>query len=98
MIQQKGKTQMKQLSYLSMCAWMVLGATPAVAEDAAPAGGKSICEIVGAVESQGYTQVSEVSFDDGEWKVEAYKDGKRLSLQVDPDSGKIASVGEDDDD
>jgi len=68
------------------------------AEDAAPSEGKTLCEIVEAVEAAGYSQVSEVVFEDAAWQVEAYKDGERRRLRVDPDSAEIESEGADDDD
>jgi len=89
---------MLKLACSLVCMFIWTGAASLSAEEAAPADGKPLCEIIGAVEAAGYSQVSEVEFDDGAWKIEAYEGGKRQSLRVDPKSAKIESAGEDDDD
>jgi uncharacterized membrane protein YkoI len=48
-------------------------------------------EIALSLEKQGYTPIAEIEFDDGMWKVDAYKDGQRRDLKVDPRSGQIVA-------
>jgi len=55
---------------------------------------KSKEEIAELLESQGY-KIKEVDFDDGIYEVDAYKDGKKFEIKVDP-TGKILKVEEDD--
>ncbi|CAK0775774.1 hypothetical protein CCP3SC1AL1_70022 [Gammaproteobacteria bacterium] len=55
---------------------------------------KSKEEITKLLESQGY-KIKEVDFDDGVYEVDAYKDGKKFEIKVDP-TGKILKVEEDD--
>lgn len=57
---------------------------------------KPIVEVVEQLEKQGYGPFSEISFDDGYWEVEVYKDGAAYELAVDGRSGKILSEYRDD--
>jgi len=53
-------------------------------------------DVKAALATQGYTDVDDVDFDDGMWHAEAKnRAGKKVKVQVDPDSGKV--VGSDDD-
>jgi hypothetical protein len=42
-----------------------------------------------AVTNAGYASVTEVSYDDGQWEVEAIHDGQPIGLRIDPRSAKI---------
>lgn len=60
-------------------------ATPAVPADAMTAP-----QVRASLESQGYTDVNDVEFDDGLWKADARSaDGKRVEVRIDPASGKV---------
>jgi len=48
--------------------------------------------IVRILEFQGYTAIAEVESKDEHWEVEAFKDGERFKLNVDPVNGKILPV------
>ncbi len=55
--------------------------------DAPPRSGKQLAAVLELVAAKGYTSVTEISFDDGYWEVEAMKGGASVELQVDPQSG-----------
>lgn len=47
-------------------------------------------DVEAALETQGYTHVHDVDFDDGLWKAKARNPaGKKVRLQVDPGTGKV---------
>lgn len=50
---------------------------------------KPLSAILEAVAKAGYTDVTEVSYDDGQWEVEVLKDGRPVGLRIDPLSAKI---------
>ena len=53
-------------------------------------------DVKAALATQGYTDVDDVDFDDGMWHAEAKnRAGKKVKVQIDPDSGKV--VGSDSD-
>jgi hypothetical protein len=55
-----------------------------------PANAKALSEIIKTVEDKGFKTISDVEFEDGVWKIEAYQaDGKEIELKVDPISGEI---------
>lgn len=53
--------------------------------------GKTIGEIAAILEEAGYMPVTEISYDDHYWEAEAYKNGEKRDLKLDPTSGKIIS-------
>lgn len=67
-----------------------------VSADQAPADAKPIVEIVQQLEQMGYGPFTEVSFDDGHWEVEVYKQNVPYELAVEPGSGNILSEHRDD--
>ncbi len=67
-------------------------------DDRLPRNAKKLSEIVRIVENRGYHPVMEVDFDDGRWKIEAYRNGREAELKVHPVTGAILSVDWDDDD
>jgi hypothetical protein len=83
---------------VAMALGCLLLASPAGAEDAPPSDGKSVCEIVQAVEKAGYSRVSEAIFEKGGWKVEAYKGKDRRIVRVDAKTGAVQGEAVDDDD
>ena len=46
----------------------------------------------------GYTQVTKLKADDGQWEGEGIKDGARMEFKADPKTGAITSEKPDDDD
>ncbi|WP_428818583.1 PepSY domain-containing protein [Microbulbifer sp. MCCC 1A16149] len=60
-----------------------------------PPGAMALSAIVTKLEQQGYVPVVDVSLDNGRWEVEAYKEGKKWDLEVDPNSGEILEVKQD---
>jgi uncharacterized membrane protein YkoI len=77
----------------------MLAAIPlATADERPPADGKSLLEVVTGLEERGYGPIVEISFDDGVWEAEAYKDDAAFELSVDPSSGEVVSEHRDDGD
>lgn len=71
-------------------------ATQASAKDEMPPpGAMALSTLITKLEQQGYTPVVDVSLDRGHWEVEAYKEGKKFDLEVDPNSGEILQMKED---
>lgn len=53
-------------------------------------------DVKAALSSQGYTDIDDVDFDDGMWHAEAKNPaGKKVDVQVDPDSGKVVASDDD---
>lgn len=87
---------MRMLSFIAgIFPILVISSSIALASDMPPKNSKPVSEIAASLEKQGYTP-SEIEFDDGKWEVEAYKDGQKHELKVDPISGKITSNHVDD--
>ncbi|WP_078084089.1 PepSY domain-containing protein [Microbulbifer mangrovi] len=81
---------------------VTLGSIAAVAatqasegDEMPPPGAMALSAIVTKLEQQGYVPVVDVSLDNGRWEVEAYKEGKKWDLEVDPNSGEILEVKQD---
>ncbi|MBX3635115.1 MAG: PepSY domain-containing protein [Rubrivivax sp.] len=68
----------------------------AVAGSRPPANARPLSAIVLELERLGYGPIVEIEFDDGRWEVEAYKDGRKRQLKVDPVDGRILSDRPDD--
>jgi hypothetical protein len=50
-------------------------------------------DVEAALETQGYTDVHDVDFDEGIWKAKADNSaGKKVKLRVDPHSGKVIGI------
>ncbi|MCQ3830896.1 PepSY domain-containing protein [Microbulbifer elongatus] len=62
-----------------------------------PPGAMALSSLLTKLEQQGYTPVVDVSLERGRWEVEAYKEGRKWDLEVDPNSGEILEVKEDKD-
>lgn len=62
-----------------------------IAAEVPPHDAKQLSEIVRALEEQGYIPIVEIEFEDGRWEIEAYKEGVKRELKVDPVSGMIMS-------
>ncbi|TLM73949.1 PepSY domain-containing protein [Microbulbifer harenosus] len=71
-------------------------ATQANAKDEMPPpGAMALSMLITKLEQQGYTPVVDVSLEHGRWEVEAYKEGKKFDLKLDPNSGEILQMTED---
>jgi cobalamin biosynthesis Mg chelatase CobN len=55
-----------------------------------------LSKIVRTLEEQGFIPIVEIEFEDDIWEVEAYKEGDKRELKVDPVSGRIISDQKDD--
>ena len=54
------------------------------------AGTMTAADVRAKLESQGYTNVHDVEFEDGVWTADAHSaDGKRVDVSVDPKTGKV---------
>jgi uncharacterized membrane protein YkoI len=71
-------------------------AAPLAAAEGLPADARPLSEIVATLERQGYGPILEVELDDGRWEVEAYREGRKYELKVDPRSAAVLSVRADD--
>lgn len=90
------KSMISQGIFASLLLVVSASLTHAVAGERPPADGKPLLEIISAVEDKGYTDISEVSMDDGVWEIEAYKDGNARELRVDPATAEVLSDRRDD--
>jgi len=77
---------------------LVAAAVPVsvVLADRPPADAKPIVAIVEQLEKEGYGPFHEVSFDDGNWEVEVFKQDTAYELAVDAQTGKVLSEYRDD--
>jgi uncharacterized membrane protein YkoI len=62
-----------------------------IAAEMPPQNAKPLSEIVRILEEQGYSPIVDIEFDDARWEVEAYNEGVKRELRVDPASGQIIS-------
>jgi hypothetical protein len=53
-----------------------------------------LSEIVIMLEGEGYSPIMEIEFEDGLWEVEAYRGEEFVEIQVDPVTGMITPVEE----
>lgn len=79
-------------------AFALVGAASAAAwagwftDEAPPPNAKPLSEVVRSLEDQGVRTITEISFDEGKWSVEARNaDGKTVDLKVDPMTGQTDS-------
>lgn len=85
----------KQLSCVALLAVSAIGAGVGNASQQPPTGSKSLTEIVTAFEGTG-CQIVEVSFDEGRWELEGYRNGMAYELEVNPETGLLMSMRRDD--
>lgn len=90
--------------YFGTTAGLLLGAFcslsamhPALADDKPPPGAMALSMVLTKLEQQGYTPIVEVSLENEHWEVEAYKEGQKHELKVDPNTGEILEGHEDSD-
>lgn len=81
---------MRSVITLGMLLALVLAPLTA-SGDTPPRSSKSLSSILEAVMDAGYTDVTEVSFDDGRWEIECLKGRKSVGLAVNPQSGKVVT-------
>ncbi|HEX7045758.1 MAG TPA: PepSY domain-containing protein [Burkholderiales bacterium] len=86
--------------HLGTCSTLILAlAIPVVvsaAEGRPPKDALPLSAILEKLEQQGYAPVVDVDFDDGQWEMEAYRDGRKRELKVDAATGKVISERDDD--
>ena len=71
---------------------MGLSAMAFIAGAVPPQSAKPLSDVLHNVEAQGgYTALTEASFDDGVWEIEALHQGKPVEIHVNPDSAKVVS-------
>jgi uncharacterized membrane protein YkoI len=61
-----------------------------------PAGAKKLSDIVRGLEAAGYARIDDVSFEGRNWEVEAFRNGTKRELRVDPMNGRVVSDRVDD--
>ncbi|MEO9102133.1 MAG: PepSY domain-containing protein [Burkholderiaceae bacterium] len=64
--------------------------------DKPPTDIKKLSEIVIMLEKAGFDPISEIDFDDGHWEVDAYRNGEKREVHVDPKTGEITKDKKDD--
>ncbi|MDR2207901.1 MAG: PepSY domain-containing protein [Azoarcus sp.] len=64
--------------------------------DRPPPNAKQLSEIVRSLELQGFEPIIEIEFDDGQWEVKAYKEGRKRQVKIDPVTGTTKSDRADD--
>lgn len=52
---------------------------------------KPLIDVVKSLEEADYAPITEISFDDGVWEVEAYKGDIAYELSIDPETGEVIS-------
>jgi hypothetical protein len=70
---------------------VVFGFISLQAGEMPPQNAKKLSHIIQLLESKGFAPITEVSLDRGVWEVEAYKNGQKRELHVDPITGRILS-------
>ncbi|WP_226667509.1 PepSY domain-containing protein [Microbulbifer aggregans] len=82
---------MKKLS--TTLAGIALGiltiAQPLLADEKPPPGAMALSVVLTKLEQQGFTPIIDVSLDKERWEIEAFKEGEKYELVVDPNSGEI---------
>ena len=73
-----------------------LSLSQAIAGEKPPSNSMTLSEIAKSLESKGYSPITDISFEDGVWEVEAYKAGEERELKVDPANADIISDRPDD--
>ncbi|KUJ81590.1 PepSY domain-containing protein [Microbulbifer flavimaris] len=56
-----------------------------------PPGAMALSTVLTKLEQQGYTPIVEVSLENGQWEIEAFKEGEPVKLKVDPNTSDILS-------
>jgi hypothetical protein len=79
-------------STLTFVGLTALWCAVAAADTPPPASRVPLATILQNVERHGYQAVTEISFDDGEWEVEAMEGTKPVGLRIVPATGEIRSV------
>jgi len=79
----------------AIVALSLAGAPAAFALDRGDTLGTDAAGITAALQDQGY-EVRKVEKDDGYWEVYALKDGNRYEIYVDPKTGAVRKVEQDD--
>lgn len=70
---------------LALAATLLVAGLPAIAQDALTA-----AEVRATLETQGYTKVNDVEFEDGVWTADARSaDGNRVELSINPRTGEV---------
>ena len=82
---------MKHATLQVLALTMSLAAAGGAVAQQEPAGdAMTTAEVRASLESQGYTSVNDVEFEDGVWKADARSaDGQRVDLRIDPATGKV---------
>lgn len=82
----------RRLFALAALAPLSLSVTPAVAAtERPPADAKPLSQIIKALEDAGFVPIVEVDFKRGFWHVEAFQNGQKRELEVQPVTGEIVS-------
>jgi uncharacterized membrane protein YkoI len=87
---------MKLMPCFAAVAVLATASLSVVLADRPKTSARPIAEIVGQLEQQGFGPFVEISFDDGYWEVEVYRNDAPYELTVDGRSGKILSEHRDD--
>ncbi|WP_160154102.1 PepSY domain-containing protein [Microbulbifer sp. ALW1] len=84
------KNVKNSLLAVTLSSFAMVGAGQASAKDELPPpGAMALSVLLTKLEQQGFTPIVDASLDKGRWEIEAYKEGKKWELEVDPNSGEI---------
>jgi hypothetical protein len=81
---------MRQITATALALALAGGLAPALADDPG-ADWMPFDQVVQKVMAAGYSQISELQADDGQWEGEGMKDGQKMEFHADPKTGEITS-------
>ncbi|MEM8843819.1 MAG: PepSY domain-containing protein [Pseudomonadota bacterium] len=70
---------------------LISGSNISLADKKPPENALPLSEIILSLETQGYAPIVEVDLDRGVWEIEAYNNGEKRELKVNPTNGDIIS-------
>ena len=74
-----------------LLALLIFSSNTSLANSKPPENALPLSEIIMSLETQGYKPIVEVDLDRGVWEIEAFKDGQKRELKVNPLNGDIIS-------
>ncbi|MDR2174108.1 MAG: PepSY domain-containing protein [Burkholderiales bacterium] len=86
----------KKLATTVFCLVVCVFLSGVALADKPPPNAKRLSEIVKSLELQGFGPIIEIEFDDGQWEIKAYKEGRKRQIKVDPITGNTKSDRVDD--
>lgn len=83
---------MQRMKFALLVAALSLGASHAFSDGKPPDNAMTLSDLAKKLETQGFDPIVDMSYDDGQWEVEAYNvAGEKRDLKVDPVTGQVLS-------